>query len=111
MKVTQFKKTVIPEMGDTAFVFDNGGPVDPESDEFKTAMTLDMLIEHGRKMGVKGTTAILNTEAIEFATNLQKRTAALLPNGGLGMDPKKLLPIVEKEMEKMLDEFWSERIQ
>jgi hypothetical protein len=89
--------------------WNENGPISPDSDEFKITALIDTLVEHGRKKGVKGTIAITDLEAADFAQELQRRCAARLPNGGVGMDPENVLPIVNEGMDKLLDEFWTVR--
>ncbi|HXA76013.1 MAG TPA: hypothetical protein VNV41_02670 [Candidatus Acidoferrales bacterium] len=79
-----------------------------DNDEYKVVQIVSMLVDEGRKRGVHGTIGILNTEAIEFAQDLQERTAARLANRGVGMNPNDMLPIVNEELEAAIDRFWSQ---
>jgi hypothetical protein len=101
---------VEPPAGVSQFIaWNENGPISPDSDEFKITALVDTLVEHGRKKGVRGTIAIMDVEAAEFAQELQRRCAARLPNGGLNMNPEDALPVVNEETDKLLDEFWTAR--
>jgi hypothetical protein len=81
------------------------------SDDSKIVMLAEVLADEGRKRGVTGNIAIFQTEVFGFCEDWQKRSQARLPNGGFGMDPMMVLPIVMEEMESGIERFWTRRIK